>query len=70
MWNSAYMATFKACETDSTPHLSLSLSLSLSLQCPYSTTVLNNILSIVLQIFLYLAVFECNTISNWLNHIV
>ena len=38
----------------------------------YSPTFLQNILSLVLQIFLYcilyLAAFECNTAPDWLNH--
>ena len=33
-------------------------------------TILKNILSLVFQIFLYLETFECNTISDWLNHTV
>ena len=39
-------------------------------QGPYSPTILKNILCLVLQIFLYLAAFECNTTSDWLNHTV
>ena len=38
--------------------------------CPYSLTILRNVLGLVLQIFLYLAVFDCSTPSNWLNHMV
>ena len=34
------------------------------------STIGQNILSFVLQIFLYLAAFECNVTSNWLNHTV
>ena len=34
---------------------------------PYSPTILENILGLVLQIFLYLEAFECNTTSDWLN---
>ena len=37
---------------------------------PYSPTLLQNVLSLVLQIFLFLAAFECNTTSDWLNHTV
>ena len=37
---------------------------------PYSPTILQNVLSLVLQIFLYLETFECNTTSDWLNHMV
>ena len=37
-------------------------------QGPYSPTIFKNVLCLVLQIFLYLAVFECNTTSDWLNH--
>ena len=37
----------------------------------YSPTILKNILNLVLKIFyLYLAAFECNTTSDWLNHTV
>ena len=32
---------------------------------PYSPTILKNILCLVLQMFLYLAAFECNTTSDW-----
>ena len=39
-------------------------------QGPYSQTTLENTLSLVLQIFLYLEEFECNTTSDWLNHLV
>ena len=35
----------------------------------YSPIILENILCLVLQIFLDLAVFECNTTFDWLNHI-
>ena len=34
---------------------------------PYSSTILKNILSLVLQI---LTAFECNKTSDWLNHTV
>ena len=34
----------------------------------YSPTILENILSLVLQIFLYSEAFECNTTSDWVNH--
>ena len=36
-------------------------------QSPYIPTFLQNVPSLVLQIFLYLEAFECNTNSNWLN---
>ena len=36
----------------------------------YSPTILKNVLSLVQQIFLSLAAFECNTTSDWLNHTV
>ena len=39
-------------------------------QGPYSPTILQNILSLVLKIFLYLEAFECNTTSDWLNRTV
>ena len=39
-------------------------------QGSYSPTVLENILSLVLQIFLYSEAFECNTPSDWLNRTV
>ena len=34
---------------------------------PYSPTILENVLSLVLQILLYLEAFECNTTSEWPN---
>ena len=37
---------------------------------PYSPTILQNILSLVLQSCLDKAAFECNTTSDWLNHTV
>ena len=37
---------------------------------PYSPTILKNVLCLVLQIFQYLAAFECNRTSDWLNHTV
>ena len=37
-------------------------------QGPYLPTILENVLCPVLQIFLYLAAFECNTTSDWLTH--
>ena len=37
---------------------------------PYSPTILKNILCLILQIFLVLEAFECNTTSDWLNHTV
>ena len=36
-------------------------------QGPYLLTILKNILCLVLQIFLCLEAFECNTTSDWLN---
>ena len=36
-------------------------------QGPYLPTILKNVHSLVLQMFLYLAAFECNTTSDWLN---
>ena len=36
----------------------------------YSPTILKNLLCLVLQIFLYLAAFECNITSDWLNPMV
>ena len=41
-----------------------------NVQDRYSPTILENCLSLVLQIFLYLEVFECNTTSDWLNRTV
>ena len=38
--------------------------------CPYSPTILKNVLCLVLQVCLYLAALECNTTSDWLNHMV
>ena len=40
------------------------------LQGPYSSTIFQNVISPVLQIFLQLAAFECNTTSDWQNHTV
>ena len=37
---------------------------------PYSPTILENILSLILQNFLYLEASECNTTSDWLNRTV
>ena len=34
----------------------------------FCATVLLNVLCLTLHIFLYLEAFECNTISDWLNH--
>ena len=34
----------------------------------YSPTILKNVRGLFLQICLYLAAFECNTTSDWLNH--
>ena len=34
---------------------------------PYSLTILRNVLSLVLQIFLYSEAFEYNKTSDWLN---
>ena len=39
-------------------------------QGPYSPTILENILGLVLEIFLNLEAFECYTTSDWLNHTV
>ena len=36
----------------------------------YSSTILKNVLSLVLQIFLYLVAFECNTTLDGLNHMI
>ena len=36
--------------------------------CDETTAILKNDLSLVLQIFVYLEGFECNTTSDWLNH--
>ena len=36
----------------------------------YSPPILKNILSIVIQIFIYLEAFESNTNSDFLNHTV
>ena len=47
-------------------HFQYAWALSLGL---YSPTILRNAFCFVLQIFLYLAAFECNTTSNWLNHL-
>ena len=40
------------------------------IQGPHSLTILENILGLVLQIFLYLEAFECSKTSDWLNHTV
>ena len=40
------------------------------LQDPFSPIILQNVLSLVLHIFLYLEAFEYNTTSDWLNHTV
>ena len=37
---------------------------------PYSPTIFKNVLSLILQTFLYLDAFECNTTSDWLNRMV
>ena len=37
---------------------------------PYSLTILKNVLSLVLQIFLHLEAFERNTASDWLNRTI
>ena len=37
---------------------------------PISPSILEKIVSLVLQIFFYLEEFECNTTSNWLNRTV
>ena len=36
----------------------------------YSPTILKNIVSLVLQTFLYLEAFDCITTSDWLKHMV
>ena len=38
-------------------------------QGPYQRTILQNVLRLVLKIFQYLEASECNTTSDWLNHI-
>ena len=42
------------------------------IQGPYSPIIPSNVLSPILQIFLYihLEAFKCNTISDWLNNAV
>ena len=40
------------------------------LQGPYSPTILENILCLILPILLYLEAFERNTTSDWLSHTV
>ena len=43
----------------------------ISEQGPYSPTILKNVLkSCSPDFFQYLAAFECNTTSDWLNHMV
>ena len=37
---------------------------------PYSPTILENGLNLILQYFPYLETFECNTTSDWLNRTV
>ena len=34
---------------------------------PYLPTILENVLCLILQIFLYLEAYECTTTSEWLN---
>ena len=36
----------------------------------YSPTILKNVLSLFIQIFLYVEAFEGNKTSDWLNHTV
>ena len=36
-------------------------------QGPYSPNILQNVLGLHIQIFLYLAALKCNTISDWLD---
>ena len=36
----------------------------------FSPTILKNVLRLVLQIFLYLAVLECNTTFDWLDRLI
>ena len=49
---------------DGLPHSSLKQNID---QDPYSPTILKYVLRLVLQNFLYLAAFECNETSDWLN---
>ena len=57
-----------ACATDSySEECSRSLE---SNQGPYSPTILENVLCLILKNFQYLAAFECNTTSDWLNYTV
>ena len=42
----------------------------IKLQCPYLPTILQNILCLILQIFLYLKGLECYTTSDWVNRMV
>ena len=44
--------------------------LKTSIQDPYSPTFLENVLCLILHTFLYLATFECNATSDWLNGMV
>ena len=48
-------------------------STAIYLQCfkmRYCVVMGKNVLCLILQIFLYLEVFECNTTSEWLNRMV
>ena len=36
-------------------------------QGPYSPNILRKVVSLVLQMFLHLEAYECNTTSDWLN---
>ena len=51
-------------------HFSGKNSMYLTHDCPYSPTILKNILSPVPQIFLYSEAFKCKTTSDWLYHMV
>ena len=44
--------------------------LRILIQGLYSQTTLKNVLSLVLQNFLYLVAYEYNTTCDWLNHTV
>ena len=46
------------------------LTLFKQVQGRYSSTILKNVLSLVHQIFLYLAAYEFNITFDWLNHMV
>ena len=44
--------------------------LSISKDQVFTNNFLENVLSVILQIFVNLEVFECNTTSDWLNRTV